>query len=272
MKITSIVENTSQCGLPVEHGLSLYIERDNGQRVLFDMGQSRLFIENANRLALPISDVDVAVISHGHYDHGGGLGHFLQENGQAKVYIHERAFEPHYSLRENGLRFIGLQPESADLGQFVFCKERTKVEEEMLLFADVNEMSESPKGNRLLFGPDMRAHDDFHHEQNLIIHEGGKSILFAGCAHRGILNIIRKCVEIDGCQPSYVFAGMHLVKSGMDETEEDQYIRSLAHQLMQFTQTKFFTMHCTGVEQYDKLKAIMGDQIDYLSCGESMEI
>lgn len=77
MKITSIIENTSTIGLPVEHGLSLYVQLDNGQNVLFDMGQRRLFTENAERLGLSISNVDTAIISHGHYDHGGGLRAFL---------------------------------------------------------------------------------------------------------------------------------------------------------------------------------------------------
>ena len=80
MKITSIVENTSIVGIPVEHGLSLYIQLDNGQNVLFDMGQRRLFAENAERLGLSIADVDTAIISHGHYDHGGGLSAFLEMN------------------------------------------------------------------------------------------------------------------------------------------------------------------------------------------------
>ncbi|MDO4958410.1 MAG: MBL fold metallo-hydrolase, partial [Prevotellaceae bacterium] len=61
MKITSIIENTSTIGLPVEHGLSLYVQLDNGQNVLFDMGQRRLFTENAERLGLSISNVDTAI-------------------------------------------------------------------------------------------------------------------------------------------------------------------------------------------------------------------
>lgn len=78
--ITSIIENTSNKGLPVEHGLSLCIEKNEGQNVLFDMGQSCLFARNARALSLSIADIDVAVVSHGHYDHGGSLSTFLAEN------------------------------------------------------------------------------------------------------------------------------------------------------------------------------------------------
>ena len=105
MKITSLVENTSTVGMPVEHGLSLYIQLDNGRNILFDMGQRRLFAENAERLGLAIADIDMAIISHGHYDHGGGLRAFLEINDKAKVYIHNDAFQPHYSLKEDGMWF-----------------------------------------------------------------------------------------------------------------------------------------------------------------------
>ena len=102
MTIKSVVENTSAVGLPVEHGLSLYIQLENGRNILFDMGQRRLFAENAEQLGLSIADIDTAIVSHGHYDHGGGLRAFLEINDKAKVYIHKDAFQPHYSLKDYG--------------------------------------------------------------------------------------------------------------------------------------------------------------------------
>jgi len=73
MKITALLENTSDCGLPVEHGLSLFVEMENGYRFLFDMGQTDLFAQNAEALGIDLNTADFAVLSHGHYDHGGGL-------------------------------------------------------------------------------------------------------------------------------------------------------------------------------------------------------
>ncbi len=110
MIIKTLVENTSiSKEYGSEHGLSLYIETQ-GQKVLFDVGASGLFLENAKKLDVNIADVDFLVISHGHYDHGGGLGTFLQENTKADVFIHRLAFEKHYALRPNEkLEFIGLE-------------------------------------------------------------------------------------------------------------------------------------------------------------------
>ncbi len=272
MKVTSIIENTSRMGLPVEHGLSLYIEKDDGQKVLFDMGQSGLFARNAEALSLSIADIDIAVVSHGHYDHGGGLGVFLRENQRAKVYIHKDAFQSHYSLRETGLRYIGLEKVLSDHDRLIYCDGVTHISDEMTLFAEVLGSCCNPIGNRLLFGPEENVNDTFCHEQSLLIEEKDNLILFAGCAHRGIVNILRRAEVVAGKAPTHVLAGMHLVKSGLNEAEEDAFIGTLADELMRYKHTKFYTMHCTGEEQYRKLRSLMDAQIEYLACGDQLTI
>lgn len=272
MKITVLIENTSRCGMPVEHGLSLYLQKADGRTVLFDMGQSDLFAQNAKVLGLSISQINAAIVSHGHYDHGGGLQKFLELNQSAKVYIHSDAFQPHYSLHDTGLRSIGLDKKLKENPQIVPCQELTRLEDGMLLFANVQGSCCNPIGNRLLFGPVQDRNDDFHHEQNLILQEGCNTFLFAGCAHRGIVNILQRASTIIGHAPTHVFAGMHLVKSGLTAESENAFIQQLAQQLLQYENTLFYTMHCTGTGQFDKLRALMGKQMNYLSCGESIII
>lgn len=272
MKVTSIIENTSPKGFPVEHGLSLYIEMNDGQKVLFDMGQSKLFAQNAKALALSIADVDIAVVSHGHYDHGGGLRTFLKENSKAKVFIHKDAFMPHYSLRDKELIYIGLDNSIKNNRRLVFCQDITRVDKGMTIFANVEGNCCNPVGNKRLFGPSEKENDLFCHEQNLIIEEDGKVILLAGCAHRGIVNILRKAEEVTGKTPTHVFAGMHLVKSGLDEIEENAFIKTLANKLIKYSGTMFYTMHCTGEEQYKQLKSLMATQIEYVACGDSINL
>jgi len=272
MIITSLIENTSGKGLPTEHGLSLHIHMKDGQQVLFDMGQSDLFWQNALRLGLDLKDVDVAVVSHGHYDHGGGLETFLDNNTKAAVYLHKDAFEPHYSLREEGLTYIGLKETLKESTRLRMCDALTCINEHLTLFADVQGNCCYPQGNQRLFGPNRKEQDSFCHEQNLIIQEGNLSVLVAGCAHRGIVNILRRTTELIGHAPSYVLAGMHLIKSGMNPSEETNFIRQLATELMHYTSTKFYTMHCTGTEQFAQLQSIMSTQIEYLSCGDTVSL
>lgn len=272
MKITSIVDNNSTIGLPVEHGLSLYINMNDGENILFDTGQTSLFSENATRLGLSVSDIEMVIISHGHYDHGGGLETFLSINDKANVYIHKDAFQSHYSIRENEIKFIGIDPKLCNNKRIIKCENVTQVRRGITLFADVQGSCFYPKGNRLLYGPDQTINDTFSHEQNLIIQENNRIVLIAGCAHRGIVNIIAKSIEIIGTKPTHVLAGMHLTKSGLNDDEEQQFIRKLAERLKIYRETKFYTMHCTGIERYTMLKSYMGNQIEYLSCGESIEI
>ena len=99
MKIIALMENTAAVpDVLSEHGLSLYLE-GKGHRILFDTGQSENFAVNAKRLGVDLAAVDLAILSHGHYDHGGGLKRFLELNQKAPVYLSVYAFEPHFNER-----------------------------------------------------------------------------------------------------------------------------------------------------------------------------
>jgi 7,8-dihydropterin-6-yl-methyl-4-(beta-D-ribofuranosyl)aminobenzene 5'-phosphate synthase len=272
MIVSVLSENTSCKQLPVEHGLSLHIQSQQGEQILFDMGQSALFIDNATRMDIDLRACDFAIISHGHYDHGGGLEHFLQINDHAEVFLHPRAFDAHYSLREEGLKYIGLNP-SMKLGKRVrFSGDLLHIDANKTLFANVTGKILVPPGNRLLFGADQKSVDTFPDEQNFILQEDGKTVLFAGCAHNGIVNILHRAEEIVGKPVTHLFGGMHLVKNGLSEIEEDHFIECLANELKHFDQCHFYTMHCTGEREFQKLKNLMGEQISYLSCGEKINI
>ena len=96
MKITALVENTSDCGLKAVHGLAFYAETRR-HRLLFDLGPGDALFRNASRLGIDLAAVDTVILSHGHYDHGGALKRFLALNPAAKIYVQRTAFEPHYS-------------------------------------------------------------------------------------------------------------------------------------------------------------------------------
>ena len=102
MRIINLVENTegtSGCG--VEHGLCFYIETEK-HKLLMDTGQTGLLLENAEKLGIDLTQVDTVVLSHGHYDHGGGILPFAKINPTAKIYVPEAAFGEYYSMNKDG--------------------------------------------------------------------------------------------------------------------------------------------------------------------------
>ena len=131
MIIKVLIENTYISeDYASEHGLSLYIETKN-HKILFDVGASELFLKNAKRLGVNIADVDFLVISHGHYDHGGGLKAFLKENTKAEVFIHQLAFDKHYSMRQDDkLDFIGLDEDLKQNKQIVLTSDKIFISKE----------------------------------------------------------------------------------------------------------------------------------------------
>ena len=135
MIITPLVENlTARQDLGCEHGLSVHI-KTAGHNILFDMGKSELFLENAEKLHVDIGQVEIAVVSHGHYDHGGGLPAFLEQNGTANVYLHRKAFEGHYANRPDGKTdVIGLNADLKEHRQIVLTGDSLQIVEGLELF------------------------------------------------------------------------------------------------------------------------------------------
>lgn len=273
MLIKTLVENTSLSeDFCSEHGLSLYIETSQ-YKILFDVGTSGLFLQNAEKLDVDIAEVDYLVISHGHYDHGGGLGLFLQENKKAKVYLQQKAFEKHYSLRSKGQpAMIGLDSNLKDNDRIVLTSGFYTIDKGISLFSNVKIKAPRPKSNQGLLTEEdgQMIEDDFAHEQNLVVEEAGKTLLVTGCAHNGIMNILEHFQSLYGRMPDDVIGGFHL-SSRIYGNEDPEIIDRLGTYLLS-TKAKFYTCHCTGLESYEKLKGLMGETIDYLSVGSQITL
>ncbi|MDI9460584.1 MAG: MBL fold metallo-hydrolase [Saccharofermentanales bacterium] len=273
MLIKTLVEDTTAAeDFGCEHGLSLYIET-KANKILFDVGASGLFLRNAEKLDVNIADIDFLIISHGHYDHGGGLKTFFTENTKAKVFMHELAFGKYYAVRANDeLEYIGIDENLRRNKRIVPTSDSFLISEGIQIFSDVAQKEPRPKSNRGL----LKEHqgeliaDTFDHEQNLVVEEEGKFLLITGCAHNGIVNILEHFHSLKGHMPDYVIGGFHL--AGHSGGSEDLAVIDRIGGYLLSTKAKFYTGHCTGIEPYQRLKAIMGDRIDYLSTGSVITI
>lgn len=255
MRMVTLTENTASLnGLAAEHGLSLYIETES-HKILFDAGQSAAFADNAEKLGIDLSEVDLAVLSHGHYDHGGGFARFLEINDKAPIWMNVHAFEPHFNASDKD---IGLDPALRESRRIRFAEDGQTIGRGLTLYSRMG----CPYGIRP-FGLTMgnRIPEDFRHEQYLLLEEAGKRILISGCSHRGILNIMAHF------RPDVLIGGFHFMK--MDPAGPE--LEAAAAALLRCPCT-YYTGHCTGEEQFTALKAILGEKLHRLSGGVEIHL
>lgn len=273
MKIINLIENTQGAeGCLCEHGLSFYVETHK-HKLLIDTGATGAFITNAGKLGVDLKQVDTVILSHGHYDHAGGILDFVKINPDAAILMQHAAGEKYYHQSSTVEKYIGIDPMIKELPQVVWIDGNRKIDEELFLFSGITGRRMWPSGNRELKVKKNEEflQDDFCHEQYLVISENGKRILISGCAHNGILNILDKFREIYGSFPDAVISGFHMrKKSGYTEEDMDM-IKEIAMELKK-TDTVFFTGHCTGEIPYQILKEDMGEQLIYVHSGEEIRI
>ena len=268
MKTITLVENS--CGHEnciAEHGLSLYIETEQ-HKLLLDTGQTDAVVKNAEVLGIDLTAVDTVILSHGHYDHSGGILPFSQINHTAQIIMQRKAAEPHY----NGERDIGIDQAILELPNVRLIDGDLRLDNELFLFSGITGRRCYPQGNRRLSRIEngVKVPDDFAHEQCLVIKQDGKNWLLSGCAHNGILNILDRYKEIFGNAPDYVITGFHMMKKDGAHTEEEKAVIMQTAQALSQMKTVFYSGHCTGIPAFEMMKEIMGEQLIALHSGEDI--
>lgn len=268
MKIINLMEDTpGEAGCCYEHGLSFYIETKN-HKLLLDTGATDAFLENAETLGVDLSKVDTVILSHGHYDHSGGLLAFARMNPKACIYMQKSAGEDYYNLRGGKEKYIGIDKDILALPQVVLLDGNYQIDEELFLFTNITGRRYWAKSNRILKKKlaDSYVQDVFEHEQCLVITEDGKQILLSGCAHNGILNILEAYEQYFEKPPVMAISGFHMVKREAYDEDEIRTIEDTARELKRMD-TVFYTGHCTGQKAFDIMKQIMGEQLIFVHSG-----
>ena len=273
MRIQNLIEDTQgENNCLYEHGLSFYVETEK-HKLLVDAGASEKFLENAKRLNIDLEQIDTVILSHGHYDHSGGIIPFTAFNPEAKIYIHKNAADDYYSEKPDRTYYAGIDKEIGKLKQTIKISEDIKIDDELFVFTNVTERRHWPQGNcklkKLVDGKLIQ--DQFDHEQYLIIKAEGKEILMSGCAHNGILNILDRYMEIAGHEPDGIISGFHMMKSTEYTVEDIETIKQTAYELKKY-KTKYYTGHCTGEKAFKIMKEILEEQIEYIRSGEKIRM
>lgn len=278
MKITVLIENTrlKNSDLLIEHGISLFIEK-NGYNILFDTGgPQESAIENASRLGIDLSKVDVVVISHGHNDHTGGLIKFFQINDKAPVYLKKEALGSYYSKRPEGGKYIGIDSKIAEkyTKRLHFVDKTTEIAQNIFLVPDIKKEFPVPYSNHVLFEKinGKFARDDFKHELFMVIENDNDLVVLSGCGHSGIKNIINTAKEVFlDKNISAVIGGFHLQAGASTfAVAKEEEVEEMAEWLVLEGIENVYTGHCTGELGMNLMQPILGDKLKRIYTGRKI--
>ena len=278
MRIVNLIENTEgRVGCAFAHGLSFYVETEK-HKLLVDLGPSDETFKNAEKLGIDLTQVDTVILSHGHYDHSGGIMTFSNINPTSVIYMQESVGEDYYAddgadAGDKRYRYIGIDKDILNLPQIRRVQGDHSIDDELELFTIRERSHKIPFTNKRLLirenGEYIR--DDFRHEHYLVIHEEDKRILLSGCAHNGILSILDAYYEKYVSYPDVVISGFHLMKKTEYTEEELREVTDIGNELKNYP-TMFYTCHCTGETAYQIMKEPMGEQLQYVHSGDEVRI
>ncbi|MGI5819292.1 MAG: MBL fold metallo-hydrolase [Armatimonadota bacterium] len=244
----------ARSGLAAGHGLAMFVRAD-GDAVLFDTGDSAQTWVNAAGLGLDVSEALCVALSHGHYDHTGGLPALVRRLGRVVVLAHPAIFERRWAEREGGGReWIGppasREQMEAEGAIFELSAEPAEPTPGLLTTGEVPRVSElAPRSPHLLVEREGELRvDDFRDDLSLVARMEEGDVLLTGCAHAGLVNIVARAEQITGRCPVAIAGGTHLA------AESEERIARVAEELYARGVRQVAPMHCSGERGADLLE------------------
>ncbi len=261
--MTVLIENTaSSRGIKAEHGFSVWIETEHAN-LLWDTGQSALLLYNAQKLGIPIASTSHIVLSHGHYDHTGGLFEVLKMAPHARVFAHPDIFVERYSRnKKTPVSINSIGNPFAQHGIEGWCGSLNLNTNPSEILPGIYTTGEIPRKNKLedtggdfFLDVECTQPDDIIDDQALYLQSSQGLIVILGCAHSGVINTLNYIAELT--QQKKIFAvmgGMHLSRASGKRLE------ATAETLARYDVRMIAPCHCTGIKAILYLRSQFPDQ------------
>lgn len=258
-RITILVDNQAEAGLIAQHGFALWIESAD-RRILFDTGQDLACEENGGTLGIDLAAADALVLSHGHYDHTGGISRCLNLARKAELYCHPGAVLPRYSVRNNSARTLQMPSESMRAIDTLPAERVHWVQQSLLLTETIGLTGPIPRktdfedtGGPFFLDPKGRRPDPLDDDLALWIRTDRGLIVCVGCAHSGLVNTLNQVQRLNkGIRIRAVIGGFHLQNAGGRRLERT------VSALRQFAPDCLIPCHCTGEEAMTAFQNALG--------------
>ncbi|MBS6517739.1 MAG: MBL fold metallo-hydrolase [Clostridium sp.] len=272
MKFAVLNENTAgKRGFLAEHGLSVLIFHE-GRKLLFDTGQTDVFLHNAERVGETLSDLDGIILSHGHFDHCGGLEYLAERHALPPVYVRKNAFLNKQAVNSDKktYRVIGI-PWKQELirGAEILTEDKQEIFPGVWVLGNVPYTVPFEKRPELFFiDRDGEKQPDYMEDEQLLVIDTEKGLcVFAGCCHAGIVNCLSYVKNSFPGRPVYsVLAGMHLSAAG------DERIDQTIEALKAMEIPVLMPVHCTGIYGIGKMKTVLKDRCRIIETGAVLEL
>lgn len=263
LTVTVLVDNrVADKGLVAEHGLSMWIEAE-GVRVIFDTGDRRALAPNARTLGIDLTAADALILSHGHFDHTGGLPDLLRQGRGMDVYCHPGVVHPRYSIRNGTARAIHMPSEAMAAldkwpeGHLHWAQRPIKLNDNMGVTGPIGRQTDfEDTGGPFYLDPEGRRPDAIEDDLAMWVATREGLVVVAGCAHAGLVNTLLQVKALnEGVRIRAVLGGFHLM--GASRNRIDQTIAAIK----KIEPDLVVPCHCTGEDATIVLLQELGERV-----------
>jgi 7,8-dihydropterin-6-yl-methyl-4-(beta-D-ribofuranosyl)aminobenzene 5'-phosphate synthase len=261
--IKILIDNKSNAGLIKEHGFSAWIEAF-GHKILFDTGQSEALIHNSAALGCDLSLADALILSHGHYDHTGGLSHVLKQNPSIKIYCHSHVVYTRYSIREGAVPKDISMPQDARKAililpaeQICWCVHPERIYSGVRLSGPIPMAHPLENtGGPFFLDPEGKQPDPIEDDIALWMQSDHGLIIITGCCHSGLINTVDHIRKISNQQKiCAIIGGFHLENASL------QRLEATTQALKEWGVDTIIPCHCTGDKAVTFLQDEFGEKV-----------